>query len=42
MFKIYDEPESPNEEACLKIHAEPETPNEGAHSRYMLNRSPTC
>ena len=36
MFKIYYEPESPNEGACLR-YDEPESPNEGACLRYVMN-----
>ena len=40
MFNIYiydddDEPESPNEAACLRIEDELESPKEGARTRYM-------
>ena len=29
-FKIYDEPESPNDGACLRCMMKPESPHEGA------------
>ena len=40
MFKIYVEPESPNERGVFKIYVEPEPPvaNEGAVF-YVLNRN---
>ena len=40
VFQIYDEPESPAEEACLgyMMTEEPASPNEGACLRYMMNR----
>ena len=39
MFKIYDEPEWPNEAACLRYMMEPQARNEGACLRYMMNRN---
>ena len=39
MFKIYDEPESPNERACLRYMMKTESPNEGPCLRHMMNRN---
>ena len=38
MLKIYAEPGSPNERACLR-NDEPESPNEGECLRYMMTRN---
>ena len=38
MLKMYVEPESANEGACLR-YVEPKSPNEGPCLRYMLNRN---
>ena len=38
MFKIYTEPESPNE-GVFEIHDETESPNERACLRYMMHRN---
>ena len=47
MFKIYDEPETPNHGACLRymmnrafnIYDESKSPHEGACLRYVMNRN---
>ena len=39
MFKIFDEPESRNEGACLSYVMNPESPDEGRDLRYMMNRN---
>ena len=36
---MYDEPESPNEGACLRYKTnKPESPSEGTSLRYVMNR----
>ena len=39
VLKIYEEPESPNEEACLRDIMNSKRPNEKACSRYMRDRN---
>ena len=38
MFKIYEEPELPNEGACVRYIMNRRRPNEKACCRYMRNR----
>ena len=39
-YKIFDEPESRNEGACLRYMMNPELPNEGRVLRYVMNPNP--
>ena len=39
MFKIYDEPESPHERACLRCMMNRNRRMRGPYLRYMMNRN---